>query len=202
MTVIHRKNRAPLPTLWLFTDERVSDAALLGAIAGLPSGAGIIFRHYSLPNADRRALFAKIRRVARKKRLVLVLADTQRRAHAWHADGWHQRAARHMTAAQRTKRPMLSTRAAHNRRELVAAQRSGANTAFVSPIFATRSHPGSAALGRVRLGLIVRATRMAIMALGGMNARRAKSLRAMGIDGWGAIDALTGGELSPEKLAG
>jgi thiamine-phosphate pyrophosphorylase len=195
MNVIYRKNRSAIPRIWLFTDERVSDATLLRAIARLPHGAGIIFRHYSLPDADRRALFEKIRTAARKKRLVLILADTALRAQSWQADGWHQRSSRFTTPAQRSSHPMLSTRAAHSRRELIAAQRSGADAAFVSPIFATRSHPGSSALGRVRLGLMIRGVRLAIMALGGMNMQRAKSLHAVGITGWGAIDALSGGGL-------
>lgn len=199
MSVIHRKNCAAIPALWLFSDERVSDGELLRAIARLPRCAGIIFRHYSLPDTVRRALFEKIRMAARKKRLVLILADTARRAQSWHADGWHQRASRFTSPAQRTKRPMLCSRAAHSRVELMAAKRSGTDVVFVSPIFATRSHPRSPALGRVRLGLIARNAGSGIIALGGMNKHRAKGLRGMGIDGWGAIDALSGGRIIERK---
>jgi thiamine-phosphate pyrophosphorylase len=74
----------------------------------------------------------------------------------------------------------------------VAAIRAGADALFVSPVFATRSHPGAPALGRARLGLLIRGLRIPVIALGGMDRRRAASLRALGVHGWAAIDAWTG----------
>ena len=56
-SAMHR--RQPLPRLWLMTDERQGDG-LLAALARLPAGAGIVFRHYSLPEAARRALFDRV----------------------------------------------------------------------------------------------------------------------------------------------
>ena len=43
-----------LPRLWMMTDERQGDA-LWSALERLPRGAGVVFRHYSLPAAARRA---------------------------------------------------------------------------------------------------------------------------------------------------
>ena len=60
---------------------------------------------------------------------------------------------------------------------------------FVSPVFATRSHPGARALGRARLGLMIRNLPVPVIALGGMDARRAAGLQPLGIYGWAAIDA-------------
>ncbi|MFN3435907.1 MAG: thiamine phosphate synthase, partial [Sphingomonas sp.] len=73
---------------------------------------------------------------------------------------------------------------------IVAAIRAGADAVFVSPVFATRSHPGSRPLGIARFGLMIRGLQTPVIALGGMNARKARALRPMGIHGWAGIDAL------------
>ncbi|RYY42038.1 MAG: thiamine phosphate synthase, partial [Sphingomonadales bacterium] len=59
----------------------------------------------------------------------------------------------------------------------------------VSPVFPTASHPGGRTLGRVQAGLVMRGLTVPAIALGGMDARRAKSLKALGFHGWAAIDA-------------
>jgi thiamine-phosphate pyrophosphorylase len=190
MAVIHRKSHRALPTLWLFTDERVSDAVLIEAVARLPRGSGIIFRHTSLSSPKRKALFDRVRLSARRNGNVLMLAGTSRQAQAWRADGWHAKASTRTRLPCLAAKPMLCTRAAHTRRETLAAQKSGADAMFVSPIFATRSHPGAQWLGCVKLGLMLNGVRVPIMALGGITRHRARSLRKLGIAGWGAIDAL------------
>src|SRR5687767_13093687 len=63
--------RQPLPRLWLKTDERQGEH-LWAALERLPRGAGVVFRHYSLPPAERRALFDRVRRIARRRRLILL----------------------------------------------------------------------------------------------------------------------------------
>ena len=175
--------RHPRPRLWLMTDERQGEA-LWTALAGLPRGAGIVFRHYHTPPEERRALYEKVRAVARRRRLVLVLAGPARLATAWRADGAHGRGIR------RSARPLLVTAPAHDRPELVAAREAGAHLIFLSPVFATRSHPGGLTLGPVRFGLAAQA-RPGVIALGGMDAARDRRLRALGGYGWAAIDALT-----------
>ncbi|MDO7835820.1 thiamine phosphate synthase [Sphingobium sp. HBC34] len=177
----HRKN---LPALWLMTDERVADAALLAAAARLPSGAGgIVFRHYRTDRATRRALFGALRRIARRRRLLLLLAGSTRQAAAWRADGAHGRDPRRAT------RPMLRSRPVHDGREAVVAR--GADVCFVSPLFPTRSHPGAPALGRVRFAALARQVDAPVMALGGVRRAHRGMLRGIGAAGWAAIDGLT-----------
>src|SRR4051812_18150733 len=118
----------PPPVLWLMTDER-QGAALWRALARLPGGAGIIFRHYRTPPAERRALFDRVRGIARRRRLVLVLAGPVATAVAWQADGAHGR------RLHRGARPMLRTAPAHDASELLAARRSGADLVLLSPVF-------------------------------------------------------------------
>lgn len=176
----YRHPSRPLPRLWLMTDERQGDS-LWAALDNLPRGAGVIVRHYSLPDAERRVLFKKVVRRARRRLRVLLAG---RSAAAMRADGMHG-------AGPRSTRPMLRTLAAHSRSEIVAAERARADLVFVSPVFPTRSHPGARTLGRVRFGLMIRGNRVPVIALGGITPERAHSLNGFDIYGWAAIDAWT-----------
>jgi thiamine-phosphate pyrophosphorylase len=169
-----------LPLLFLMTDERMGDA-LWDALARLPKGAGVVFRHYGLPSAERCALFARVRKIARARRLTLLLAGPPRLAIAWRADGAHGRS-RHIRAAK----PLIRSAPVHDRREMHATRRCALR--FVSPVHATRSHPDGGALGVVRLGLLIGRDRAGLVALGGMTPARARALQALGIRRWAAID--------------
>src|SRR3546814_5784962 len=89
---MQRRYRKKLPTIWLMTDERIGESALLAAVDRLPKGrAGVIFRHYRTAAAERRALFDRVARMARRRRLVMMLGGTAAQARAWRADGRHGR---------------------------------------------------------------------------------------------------------------
>ncbi|HEY0026451.1 MAG TPA: thiamine phosphate synthase [Allosphingosinicella sp.] len=166
---MHR--RQPLPRLWLMTDERLGDR-LIPALERLPSGAGIVFRHYSLPAAERRALWEQVRAVGRQRALTLVIAGQRLPG----ANGSHNR-----------RGAGLRTWSAHNLREIRTAERAGAHLIFLSPVFSTRSHPGAPALGPGRFALLAHQTKVPVIALGGMDAEKARSLG--GAYGWAGIDA-------------
>ncbi|KTT75271.1 thiamine phosphate synthase [Sphingomonas endophytica] len=166
--------RARHPICWLMTDERLGDG-LWDALERLPRGAGVVFRHHATPSGERRRLFAKVARVARARGLVLVRAGAVRMRGE---QGVHKR-----------RGAGLVTWPAHDRREAVAAVRAGARVVFVSPLFATRSHPGAPALGKARAATIARGLPVTAIALGGMDARRWRDVRALGFDGYAAIDA-------------
>jgi thiamine-phosphate pyrophosphorylase len=183
MTALKAKLSAyPLPRLWLMTDERISTDRLLGSAERLPRGAGIVFRHYSLPPRKRRALFMRLQERARRRGVMLLLAGPPSLATAWRADGWHGH-----YIGQKVRR-MIHSAPAHSPAELEQAARSDADLVFLSPVFATHSHPGAGALGRARFGLLARSTRLPVVALGGMTPKRAAALHSMGIHGWAAID--------------
>ncbi|MET3713321.1 thiamine-phosphate pyrophosphorylase [Sphingomonas trueperi] len=166
----------PIPRLWLMTDPRLGDA-LWTALARLPRGSGVIFRHYQLPVTERRALFARIAKVARRRGLVLLRAGAEPMRGEI---GTHGR-----------RGCGLTTWPVHSRCEAIAAIRAGADALLVSPVFQTRSHPGAPVLGPARLGLLVRGLKVPIIALGGMDAHNARRLKLLGIHGWAAIDAWT-----------
>lgn len=163
------RRRQPVPRLWLMTDERMGDA-LWTALAALPRGAGVVFRHYA--TTDRAGLLGKVAKVARRRGLVLLGAGGLQGP-----DGAHNALSRG-----------LVSRSAHSRRELIVAART-ADLVFVSPIFPTRSHPGARALGATRLAAMIRGIDVPIIALGGMNARRMRALTRLGVHGWAGIDA-------------
>ena len=154
----------PLPTNWLVTDAR-NDAALDRAIARLPRGSGVIFRHYHLPPEARAIRLEQVRRLCRRFGQRLEIAG----------EGYGPPA------------PHRALATAHGLREIGRANRLGAEAVVLSPVFATRSHPGSKALGRLRFLLLARRARMPVIALGGMTARR---FRGLPVHGWAAIDGL------------
>jgi thiamine-phosphate pyrophosphorylase len=83
------------------------------------------------------------------------------------------------------------TASAHNRRELKAAEQAGADLVFLSPVFPTRSHPGARPLGAGRFSLLAHQVRLPVIALGGMNAAKARRLSSA--HGWAGIDAWSEG---------
>jgi thiamine-phosphate pyrophosphorylase len=171
-----RSRHPPIPQRWLMTDPRMGEA-LWTALDRLPRGSGVIFRHYQLPPAERRALFGRIARVARRRRLLLLRAGAtplrgEAGSHGRRGDG-------------------VTTWPVHSRIEAIAAIRAGADALLVSPVFATRSHPGARALGPVRLGMLIRGLGVPVIALGGMDEQRSRRLRSLDVHGWAAIDAWT-----------
>ena len=161
------------------TDERIGDPC--DALRRVPPGSGVIFRHYATAPRERRVLFERVRRIARKRRLVLVLAGGPRMAAAWRADGAHG-----LSPHVRASRPMIRTAPVHHARDLATAR---AHAILASPVFATRSHPGGRTLGAVRFGMLARGAGMPVLALGGMNARRFRHVVPLGAYGWAGIDA-------------
>jgi thiamine-phosphate pyrophosphorylase len=169
------RRRQPLPKIWLMTDPRGGDPVV--AVRRLPPRSGIVFRHYDAP--DRRALFRAVKKAAQRAGHVVLLAGPPAKAKAWSADGAHDRSMRASKG--------LRTVAVHNAREAALARRVGADLIFVSPVFATRSHPGARGLGRIGFGELARG--QCAIALGGMDARRFRSLAALKPYGWAGIDA-------------
>lgn len=171
-----------LPALWLISDER-NDAALDGALARLPRGSGFVYRHYHLPDAQRIARYAALERIARARDHLVVLADSALTALEWGADGYYG-----APLALTPRRGLLAIAAVHGMREIAQANRVGAHAAMLSPVFATRSHPGAAVLGPLKFQLLARHARMPVIALGGMDQRGADRLQW---PLWAAIDGLS-----------
>jgi thiamine-phosphate pyrophosphorylase len=174
-----------IPPLWLFTDsKRLPDPR--ASVAQLPRGlAGVVFRHDDDPNRAR--LGRDLACVCRARRLVLVVAGDVRLAARLHA-GVHLRGGR-WPSPVRTK--MLVTSSAHNRADLRRAARAGASLAFLSPAFATASHPAAPSLGPALWSGLARRGSIEVAALGGIDGVTARALPRRYARVIGAIGALT-----------
>ena len=174
-----------LPPLWLFTDTyRLPDPR--PAASRLPRGlAGIVLRHDNDP--DRARLGRDLARICRQRRLTLVVAGDTRLAAALGA-GVHLRAGHWPSAVRRQGR--LVTSSAHDRVELHRARQAGANLIFLSPVFATPSHPGAPSLGAVRWVRLARLAGRPVAALGGVDAATIRRLPSDICRALGAIGAL------------
>ena len=168
------------PRQWLMTDERLGDR-LWEAMDRLPAGqSGIVFRHYATGPSKRADLAAEVANVCRKRGLMLAVAGDETLAKALDADLLHNPP--HPTR-------LAFSQAVHSVEEAAAARTAGAALVFVSPVFATRSHPGQEALGIDLASRIARATGAPAIALGGMNAEKFALLQREGLHGWAGIDA-------------
>ncbi len=169
--------RTPVPSLILISDGR-NDAALERALARLPCGSALVFRHYHLPEAARRRRFERLKRIAHVHGVGIIGARTPR---GWRVDGSYG-TPREVAG---TKGLRLAT--AHSLAEIGAAVRAKADAVLLSPVFPTRSHPGGRVLGPLRFLLMARRSPIPVIALGGMTRRRAAGLP---VHGWAAIDGL------------
>ena len=179
------RRRHPLPRLWMMTDER-QGTQLLRSIERLPTGSGVVFRHYSLPGKERRRLFDEVARLTRARKAMLLLAGPPSLAVRWGADGIHG-----FHPCRKAPPHLIRSVSAHNAREILQATKMGSDLIFLSPVYETRSHPGSRCLGTINLAKLASRTSLPVIALGGMTAARARRVTAAGAYGWAAIDALT-----------
>ena len=167
-------DRPILPLFWLLSDRR-NDAGIETALQSLPTGSGFVFRHYHLDPDTRRARFDELAAIAHQCGHTVVLSGDD----DWGADGHYGSATR--------PRDGLFLATAHNEDELAAAVAAGAEGIFLSPVFATASHPGAKTLGIDAFHALARQSPVPVIALGGMTHERAREL---GWSRWGAIDGL------------
>jgi thiamine-phosphate pyrophosphorylase len=136
---------------------------------------------------DRRA---KLAAALRPLPHVLLIANDVGLAALVGADGIHlSEANAHEASHVRTQHPdWLITAAAHGK------LRAGPFDAlFLSPVFATASHPGAPALGAARANTLAKNSRAPVYALGGITPANARLLRGfIGIAAIGALDVQHG----------
>ena len=170
-----------LPALWLISDAR-NDAALDEALRQLPRGSGFVFRHYHLNDQARRKRFRQLASIARASDHLAILSGHADLAVEWGADGVYG------PPGKLGNRPgLLRFATAHDAGEILLANRAMVDGVFLSPVFPTRSHKGGACLGISHFKALALQAEMPVIALGGMNAERAKELDW---PRWAAIDGL------------
>lgn len=179
-----RRTARGLPGLLLMTDARRLPDPLV-AVAHLPRGSGVILRHYGDP--AREALACKLARLCARRGLVLLVAGDGALAARIGARGLHlpEARAREIRRFRRARPTWLITVAAHSWPALRAA--AGADAALLSPVFATRSHPGARPLGVLRFAALARRSPVPAYALGGIGAANLRRLKGSCLAGAAAI---------------
>lgn len=178
-----------LPALLLLTDaRRLPDP--MPAVRRLPRGAGLVLRHYEL--SERNGLARELAAICRARGLLFLVAGDGALAAEVGADGLHlpESLAARARIWRRRRPEWLITAAAHGLPALRAARSYGADAALLSPVFATASHPDARVLGPLRFAQMVRASRIPVYALGGVNSQTAPRLIDSGAVGVAAISGL------------
>lgn len=172
------------PRAWLMTDERMGEK-LWTAIDRLPiKHSGIVLRHYSLAEDVRATLARRVADICHRRSLALAVAGDEDLALTVGADLVHN--------PPEPPQRLPFSQSVHSLGEAETARVAGAAIIFVSPIFRTRSHPGTRPLGRPLAGRIAQAAGVPAIALGGMDALRFARLQRDGFYGWAGIDAWLG----------
>jgi thiamine-phosphate pyrophosphorylase len=180
-SVAMSKRQPALPSIWLVSDAR-NDHAVDQILRRLPRGSGLIFRHYHLEGDTRRKRFDEVKRLAKGYGHTVALGSSPAMARRWGTKAVYGPAGR---LARGPALCRLVT--AHSLREIGAAHRARASAILLSAAFATRSHPGRSALGLAKFRLLASRALVPVIALGGMNPRRARQL---GTARWAAVDGL------------
>ena len=157
----------------------------------LPRGTGVIFRHYGDPNRDRVAM--RLKTLCLQFGLRLLIGGDWRLAAQVNACGLHL--PRHMAAASiepgarlwLRRQDRLLTVAAHSARDVRRANAIGATATLLSPIFHTDSHPEQRPLGPLQCAAITRASKIAVIALGGVSEKTINAIYPAGCVGVAGI---------------
>lgn len=178
-----------VPALVLLTDD-VRLPAPAAAIRALPRGSLVILR--AQDRARREQLVQLCTPICRARFHLLLVADDPELASRCGADGLHLPEARADALLKwRVRRPdWFISYAAHDLRALHHAAACDADAALLSPVFATKSHPGTHGLGPFRLAALLRAATLPVYGLGGIDAQSCLRVRGLPLAGAAAIGAL------------
>jgi len=172
------------PALFFLTDPvRTPDP--VGVVRRLPRGTAVIYRHFGVQ--ERRDVARALVRLCRLRGLHSLIAADLELAQDVGADGVHWPEDRLPVARDGFA---LVTASAHSHDAVLRAAALGVDACLLSPVFPTRSASVHPPLGLFRASQIARATRVPVIALGGVNVSTATRLSGRGFAGLAAIDAL------------
>jgi thiamine-phosphate pyrophosphorylase len=170
-------------------------------LRALPRGTAVVYRDYDDPR--RAAKGALLRSIAEARGLLFLVAGDAALAARLRADGVHLRADDMRRPARLGSLPpslrddsggaeRIVTAACHSAAEIAQAATLGADVAFLSPVFATPSHPGAPPLGPSEFKRLAAASPVPVLALGGVDETNAALLAGPNVAGFGAIGAFSG----------
>jgi thiamine-phosphate pyrophosphorylase len=164
----------------------------VAAILELPPRSAVVLRE-----RDPGKLAARARQLlplCRRRKVRLLIAGDWRLAREVGAGGLHLPEAAVRRGASRwrrmRRRDWVVTAAAHSPLAIRLAARLGVDAVLLAPVFATASHPDASPLGPLRFARWARVSPLPVYALGGIDASRARRLRASGAVGFAGIGGL------------
>lgn len=177
-----------LPPLLFFTDP-VRTPRPWETAERLPSGAGVVYRHFGAPDAHETAL--RLRDATRKRDSLLLIGRDATLAEVVQADGVHLPEALLQQAAELVSRhpDWTITAAFHGLTPL--PDLTGIDALIVSPVFAAGGTSASKPpLGVDRLAEIARSASRPVYALGGIDAKNARNLEGSGVCGLAGVGSI------------
>ena len=191
--------RVPIPALWLITDRKLAARPLPDVVEEC-LGAGlraVQLREKDLPVTDLMALAAPLRESTRRHGARLLLNDRLDTALAAEADGVQRTGASlPVTTLRRlAPPPFLIGASVHSLDEAVQAETEGADFVVFGPVYDTASkRQYGAPQGLDALRRVTAAVRRPVVAVGGIDPRRAPEVVAAGASGVAAIGAFLAAE--------
>lgn len=176
-----------LPPLLFFTDPDRTPRPWETA-ARLPAGAGVVFRHFGRPDAHETAL--RLREVTAMHDLVLLIGRDAELAERVDADGLHlpEQALDEAERLSQARPDWLVTGAAHAGGRLDVAH---LHARVLSPVFpAGGSSSATPPLGLAGFQAMAASAACPVYALGGIDARNARSLTGSGACGLAGVSAI------------
>lgn len=190
---------APFSLAFLTDRKRIARPEPI--MRALPKGAAVIYRDYDDPK--RVAVASRYAAICRAQGVLFLVAGDAALARRVRADGVHLPAGMLRESAVgrikngRLRRPAILTAACHDADELRLAVGIGADAAFLSPAFATASHPHTECLAAEAFRALAAGAALPVLALGGINERNAGALAGKNVAGLAAI-----GAFFPQGVAG
>lgn len=176
---------APFSLAFLTDQARIPNPEIIAR--AMPAGAAIVLRDYQTP--ERAAMAKRLRTICAARKVFLIIGADIDLAESVGADGVHLPS--WFDAGRAKLDDLIVTASCHTRLELDRTAKQGADLAFLSPAFATRSHPGAKHLGPDAFREIAVTSPMPILALGGVDEANASLLAGPNVAGLAAIGAFS-----------
>ncbi len=165
-----QKNALFLPSVIMITDHQAVPYPEK-IIAHLPPDSYIIFRDYDIK--DRAETAVHVQKICKKNNLLFGIANDEELARNLNADGLHLPEYR-LSEIPKLKNEFFISISCHSEASLKEAHSLFPDVAFLSPVFATSSHPESfndpsLTIGAKEFGQICQRIKLPLYALGGLN---------------------------------
>jgi thiamine-phosphate pyrophosphorylase len=183
-------NGRDLPPLFYLTDPKRTPHPE-EIVAHLPTGAGVIYRHFGDPHAEAHARV--LRTLCDDNGVRLLIGQDDALAEEVGADGVHlpERALSKGPDIRERHPHWLITGACHGCETLDLGEVTALDGLFISPIFTSQSPSAKdvAPLGVKGIQMFCDLSPVPVLGLGGIRADNADQLTHSGLAGFGAIDA-------------